>query len=57
MTKCTCKKLNCDSSCLCNCHREQPYDEFEELVELNNGLDRLDKAVDVCIEKMQEFKL
>ena len=56
MAKCTCKKLDCDSSCLCACHREA-YNEFEEAVELNNGLDRLDKAVDVCIEKMQQYKI
>lgn len=25
MKNCTCDKLNCDSECLCNCHRKRKY--------------------------------
>lgn len=49
MTKCICKKGYCDSDCLCNCHREA----FPELVELNEGLDRIEKVVDECIENLE----
>jgi len=54
MENCTCDKLNCDATCLCACHREEA---FPELVELNNGLDRLEDAVDLCIERMQKYDL
>ena len=47
MKNCTCDKLDCDSSCLCACHREGA---LIELVELNKGLDRIESAVDICIE-------
>lgn len=30
---------------------------FPELVELNKGLDSIGDAVDVCIEKMQQYDL
>ncbi len=45
MTNCTCKlRKGCDSDCLCNCHRET--EAFPELKELNEGLDRIEKAID-----------
>ena len=43
MAKCTCKKWGCESDCICNCHREN---NFQELKELNNGLDRIEKQID-----------
>lgn len=49
MKNCTCNKLNCDSDCLCDCHRKS----FPELVELNEGLDRIEIAVDECIENLE----
>ena len=64
MKNCTCDKLDCDDTCLCACHREDAIDEAEykveacqELVELNNGLDRINDAVDLCIERMQKYDL
>lgn len=54
MKNCTCDKLDCDVSCLCACHREET---FSELVELNNGLDILEDAIDICIERMQKYNL
>jgi len=42
MANCTCKKLNCDSSCLCNCHREA---DDEVLDFLKGYFDDIDNAV------------
>jgi len=55
MAKCTCNKLDCDSTCLCDCHRDKEY--FPELVELNEGLNRIETVIDICIERMQKFNL
>ena len=74
MKNCTCNKLNCDSTCLCACHRDKTEHEldlikidnglkelvpeiFPELKELNNGLGRIEDAIDLCIERMQKYDL
>lgn len=51
MNKCTCNKLNCDSNCLCACHRESERDE------LLQGLLNIEEAVDKCIARMQQYQL
>jgi len=43
MKNCTCDKLDCDSSCLCACHRE--------------GSNRIEEAIDLFIERIQAFDL
>jgi len=55
MNKCTCNKLKCDSTCLCNCHREE--EDTTGLQDLNRGLINIEKAVDLCIERMQKYEL
>jgi hypothetical protein len=57
MNKCTCKKLDCDSTCLCACHREEEENAFPELEELNDGLVNIEKSVDLAIHRMQKYKL
>ena len=62
MKNCTCDKLDCDDTCLCVCHRENAIDEaqyrveaseewFQELVELNNGLDRSKEEFDTGLKE------
>jgi len=71
MKNCTCDKLDCDTSCLCECHREKTElekdlikfdDGPKELIpeifpELTEPNNELDEAVDACIEKMQKYNL
>jgi len=55
MKNCTCNKLNCDSECLCACHRDS--ETIETLTkDLCDGLDRIYEAVEDCINKLEQIK-
>lgn len=50
MTNCTCKKLDCNSDCLCNCHREGE-------TRIHRVKSTLDSTIDLSIDRMQQFNL
>lgn len=39
MKNCTCDKLNCDASCLCECHRDEELKA--DLIKFDEGLKEL----------------
>ena len=68
MKNCTCNKLDCDASCLCECHRAKT-ELVKELIKFDEGLkelipeifpepnNRIEDVIDLGIQRMQKYNL